>query len=566
MSQGNAMSLFQAFSLKTTIPDEGLNVLDDSQTWIPLEVFNLYRTSIAAILNLLFLLASIPEFSKYLGIVPTQVPFFLGFTLYSYLGFSLLCHFFTKIRFPQYWIQALLQILVDILTFTLLMQANKGLATGLSTLLVIVICAASVLLSSRLAFLCAAIATISVLLDQIFQQTFNGFSATNYPQAGALGLVFFSTATIINFFSKKLALNAQLVFDNQVAVRRLQRLSGHVVERIKIGALVVDEENRVTLANEAAIKLLKKDRVEVEQSELEALSPRLNEKVKLWKTQEKKFFHRFLLTEQGPVVVITMHSLGEVYGDSVLIFIEDLSSYLKESQEIKLAAMGRLTATIAHEIRNPLMAIYHSAQLLSESKYLKKEDRHLINIIEENTKRTNAVTENILLLSRAKPSTPAEIYLLDWLNNLLTDFKLPNDMPLNVDLKIPVEMKIVFDSDQLRQVLINLLENGARYSFQACGEAKLILKGEMKPQTEANAYLDVIDFGSGVSEELQSAIFEPFFTTDRKGNGLGLFVVKSLCELNKAQVSYHPDRLNRSCFRVVFLGEGNDISMNEGEK
>lgn len=550
------MSLFQDFPFKTGINDEGLNVLDDSQTWIPLEVFNLYRTSIAAILNLLFLLASIPEFSQYLGIESAQVPVFLSVTLYSYLAFSLMCHFFTKIRFPRYWIQALSQILVDILAFTLLIQANKGLATGLSTLLVIVICAASVLLPRRLALLCAAIATISVLLDQIFQHLLNGSSAANYPQAGALGVVFFATATIINFFSKKLASNAQLVFDNQVAVRRLQRLSGHVVERIKVGVLVVNEDNRVTLANAAAVNLLKKERIEVEQADLKILSPELNKKVNLWRNQEKKSFHPFSLTGKGPVVIITLHSLGEVYGKNTLIFIEDLSIHLKESQEIKLVAMGRLTATIAHEIRNPLMAIYHSAQLLSESKHLTKEERHLLNIIEENTKRTNAVTENILLLSRAKPAVPIEINLFDWLHTMLADFKLPHEMSLHVTLDIPADMIVMFDADQLRQVLVNLLENGARYSFQACGEAKLILKGGIKSAENHDTYLDIIDFGVGVSEELKSAIFEPFFTTDRQGNGLGLFVVKSLCELNKAQVSYHPDALNRSCFRIIFSDEG----------
>jgi two-component system sensor histidine kinase PilS (NtrC family) len=556
LSQGSVMSLLQDYPFKTTINDEGRNVLDDSQTWIPLEVFNLYRTSIAAILNLLFLLASIPEFSQYLGLMSTHIPPFLSITLYSYLAFSLVCHFFTKIRFPQYWIQALLQILVDILAFTLLMQANKGLATGLSTLLVIVICAASVLLSRRLALLCAAIATISMLLDQIFQQLFNGFSATNYPQAGALGLVFFATATIINFFSRKLAANAELVFENQVTVRRLQRLSTHVVERIKIGVLVIDEKDKVTLANQAAIKILKKNRAEIEQADLKTLSQALDNEVNLWRNKKKKSFESFLLTKQGPTVIITLYSLGEVYGKNTLIFIEDFSAHLKESQEMKLAAMGRLTATIAHEIRNPLMAIYHSAQLLAESTYLKKEEKHLIHIIEENTKRTNAVIENTLLLSRAKPSVPTEIHLLDWLKNMIQDFKLPNEKSPDISLDIPVDMKVIFDPDQLRQVLVNLFENGARYSLEACKEAKLIVKGGMKFDENSDTYLDVIDFGFGISEELQPSIFEPFFTTDPNGNGLGLFVVKSLCELNKAQISYHPDSLNRSCFRIVFSGEG----------
>ncbi|MEY3182415.1 MAG: hypothetical protein RLZ35_400 [Pseudomonadota bacterium] len=549
------MPLFRNFSRYHTASDEALSFLDDSQTWIPLEVYNLYRTAIAAILNLLFLLTSIPEFSKYFDILPSKMPAYLGVTLYSYLGFSLVCHLFTKIRQPRYWIQALLQILVDILVFTLLMQANKGLATGLSTLLVIVICAASVLLSSRLAFLCAALATISVLLDQIFQQILGGFSQTNYPQAGALGMVFFVTAGIIKFFSKKLAMNAQLVFDNQVAVRRLQRLSSHVVERVKIGTLVIDEEERVTLANAAAIQLLKTQRTAIEQAALATLLPTLYQKVARWKNHEKEAFSPFSLTEKGPVVVISLHSLSDVYGESTLIFIEDLSDHLKESQEMKLAAMGRLTATIAHEIRNPLMAIFHATQLLSESKHLGEEEKRLLNIIEDNTKRTNAVTQNILLLSRAKPSEPSHIQLKDWLKDLLEDFKLPNAVPLQAKIKVPASLSVWFDADQLRQVLVNLIENGARYSLQACGEAKLVLESGFTEDGQT-PYLDIIDFGPGVSEELELAIFEPFFTTDQRGNGLGLFIVKSLCELNKAQIRYQMDKQHRSCFRITFSHTG----------
>jgi two-component system sensor histidine kinase PilS (NtrC family) len=322
----------------------------------------------------------------------------------------------------------------------------------------------------------------------------------------------------------------------------------------------------VTLANTAAIKLLKKDRIEVEQVDIKGLSPSLYTRIEQWKTQKGKSFPAFSLTGQGPVVVITLYSLSDTYGDNTLIFIEDLSAHLKASQEVKLAAMGRLTATIAHEIRNPLMAISHSAQLLSESTYLKKQDKHLLKIIEENTKRTNAVTENILLLSRAKAATPIKIELLSWLEHLLIDFKIPNERSLQMTLDVAKEITVIFDVDQFRQVLVNLIDNAARYSFQSCGEAKVMLKGGTLSATEKMTYLDIIDYGAGVPDDLQSAIFEPFFTTDHKGNGLGLFVVKSLCELNKAEISYRPDEQNRSCFRMIFSNDVNEISTKEGEQ
>jgi len=530
-------------------------MLDDQQTWIPLEIYNLYRTIVAAILNMLFLLANIPEFSDRITILSSNLPKLLSLTLYGYLAFSLLCHFMAKMRKPDYRSQALIQIFVDILAITLLMQASGGLSNGLATLLVVVICAASVLLPGELSFFCAAIASLSLISNQVIQHATNGFWAANYPQAGTLGVVFFVTAGIINLMSRRLAATAQLAFEHEQELKKLQILNGYVVERIKIGALVVDEHNVVALINKACLRLLGKTstQVEVGSVNVRSLSPALERQIEMWRRDTSSVLTPFSLIEDGGTkVIIQPFKLGELDNASLLIFMEDLSVHIKETQEVKLAAVGRLTASIAHELRNPLMAISHATQLLSESKKLTEEEKRLITIVEDNTKRTNVVIENILLVSRSKPSAPVMIELLSWVQKFSEDLKLPMLEKVKISIDIPEKIKVFFDPEQLQQVLINLCENGARYSFQNTGEATLELRAGMDDTKDQRYYLDIIDFGRGVAKDLTTSIFEPFFTTEHNGNGLGLFIVKSLCDSNQSQIQYHPDDKGRSCFRITF--------------
>ena len=527
-------------------------LLDENQTWVPLGVYNLYRTAVAAILNILFLLATVPEIGDQVPILTHAQPQLLSATLYLYLGFSLLCHFLTKIRIPDYQTQAFLQICIDIFTIILLMQATS--TTSLASLLVIVICASGILFPGQWSFFCTALASLGLILNQVFLSLSSTPGLANYPQAGVMGVVLFLTAIIINLMSQRLANSAQLAFEHRRELQRLERINALIVDKVKIGAFVVDPNNRITLMNKSAAVLFGQSRETCLHQSLNELLPNLSETLKRWRNNPK-ILAPLTLQKQGEKIKITPHLLGrldESQEPSLLVFLEDLSIGVKEAQAIKLAAIGRLTASIAHEIRNPLMAISNASQLLLESDHFRGEERRLLDLIKENTHRTNVVIENILNISRSRSPNPVAIPLSIWIQNFVSHLALPGIAQVAIKTTIPDQIRIFFDPEQLEQVLINLCENGVRYSFQGTGQYQLSLVAGQESEREGRAYLDVIDTGRGVAPELVELIFDPFFTTEYNGNGLGLFVVKSLCEANQSEIAYHPTRQGQSAFRIYF--------------
>ena len=231
----------------------------------------------------------------------------------------------------------------------------------------------------------------------------------------------------------------------------------------------------------------------------------------------------------------------------------------KQVQQIKLASLGHLTASIAHEIRNPLGALSHAVQLLKESENMDKQDQRLLQIILNNSNRMNNIISNVLQLSRKKPSqsyhyemNPLE--LTSWLENFILEFQemaKPNQK-IHVDIAIkPIYTYII--PSQLHQIVTNLVTNGLRHTKQEDNIAQIWLMLYIDT-TSKLPQLDVLDNGKGVEPEFIDKLFEPFFTTshDGTGTGLGLFVTKELCESNQAQLSYLPRKGGGSCFRITF--------------
>jgi two-component system sensor histidine kinase PilS (NtrC family) len=234
-----------------------------------------------------------------------------------------------------------------------------------------------------------------------------------------------------------------------------------------------------------------------------------------------------------------------------LIFLEDNRAINQQAQQLKLASLGRLTASIAHEIRNPLGAISHASQLLSEDSALPPSDRRLVEIINSHTKRVNQIIENILQLSRRRVSNPETIRLDEWLPKFTNDYiasKGPNNKPI-IDCLAGDAIDAKFDLGQLQQVLTNLCDNGLRYSHPPANCAHLVLEAGIDSATQ-QPYIKVIDFGDGISKENLQHLFEPFFTTESTGSGLGLYICKELCESNQALISYSHTHEGLSCFHI----------------
>ncbi|MBC7803223.1 MAG: sensor protein, partial [Candidatus Parcubacteria bacterium] len=219
-----------------------------------------------------------------------------------------------------------------------------------------------------------------------------------------------------------------------------------------------------------------------------------------------------------------------------VLFVEDTTRSREEAQRLKLAALGRLTANIAHEIRNPLSAISHAAELLNEEPRARDRSR-LTRIIHDNTLRLERLVSDVLQLNRRDRAAADRVALSAWLPAFIEDFSANESVPAaRFALETGREATIEFDREHLRQVLWNLLRNAVRHAPQAEGCVRIVL----------NAYgdqveLNVIDNGPGGAQAIQGQLFEPFFTTESKGTGLGLYLARELCSANRATLEYVAD-------------------------
>ena len=225
---------------------------------------------------------------------------------------------------------------------------------------------------------------------------------------------------------------------------------------------------------------------------------------------------------------------------------------------MKLASLGQLTASIAHEIRNPLGAISHAEQLLAEAANESPENKRLLEIIHTNTLRVNNIIENVLQLSRRDRSMPEHIQTRDWLASFSKEFTQSQGCETD-DLRIsiePTDITVFMDATHLHQVLWNLCQNGLRYSVDIPGQARLQINVSVAPNS-TKPVLDVIDNGPGIEPSTAQHIFEPFFTTGSSGSGLGLYISSELCSSNNARLSYIAVPTGGSCFRIEFTENPN---------
>jgi len=256
-----------------------------------------------------------------------------------------------------------------------------------------------------------------------------------------------------------------------------------------------------------------------------------------------------------------MPSFNSLGGDAqlALIFLEDTSKTTQQATQLKLASLGRLTASIAHEIRNPLGALSHAAQLLRESEEIGDADQRLVDIIEKNSGRMNNIIENILQISQRRPSQPERIQIVNFLQNFVDDFRVGRNPQPEIKVDIAVkDCAVLFDVGQLIQVLTNLCENGIRYSIRKVNRPLLELHAAEDKRT-GRPFLDVIDYGEGINPEVAEKMFEPFFTTSSKGLGLGLYLARELCEANRAHLEYLPIPSGGTCFRITFASTNKTI-------
>jgi two-component system sensor histidine kinase PilS (NtrC family) len=282
--------------------------------------------------------------------------------------------------------------------------------------------------------------------------------------------------------------------------------------------------------------------------------PRLQSELESWRRGEPTR-PATVVSPKGRPLIPRFAGIGRSRAGGVLIFLEDASAVAEQVRQMKLATLGRLTASIAHEIRNPLSAVSHANQLLAESPKMDSGDKRLIEIIDEHSQRMERIVENILQLSRRDSTRAEELDVTAWLKDFITEFRErhtlpPMSLPLRIEgAELP---RIRVDPTHLHQVIWNLSENALRHGRQdASGGPRVEYRLGTLPGS-GSGFLEVLDRGPGVPPDIAEHIFEPFYTSDPRGTGLGLFIARELCECNRARLSYAPRPQGGSCFRIEF--------------
>jgi two-component system, NtrC family, sensor histidine kinase PilS len=448
--------------------------------------------------------------------------------------------------------QIILNISIDIIVLGLLTYANGGVASGLGNLMIFAVAAGSILLSGRYSLMFASLASITLITVEVYRAATQADITHHYLHAGLLGMILFATALFIRQISTRIQNSESLAARRASDIMQLEKMNRLIVQRMRTGIIVSGLDGHVEMMNDAAQELLLvKNNPNISTQSMHLPTPLL-ERLKMWMQNNQRRTTPFRTAPENPEVQANFASLEQQGHASILIFLEDNSKAMQQAQQLKLASLGQLTASIAHEIRNPLGAISHAAQLLGESKALDTADQRLSKIIHDHSIRLNDTIENVLELSRRHQPSPQQIELHDWLNEFSCSFNETENEQGEFSISLePSQLKIRFDSSQLQQVLNNLCQNGLRYSQQKTGKATIHFKGGLQTET-AQPYLDIIDEGPGIDEDAASRLFEPFYTTERTGTGLGLYISRELCQANNARIDHIASYQDGCCFRIIF--------------
>ncbi|UZD67609.1 sensor histidine kinase [Marinobacter sp. AN1] len=452
-----------------------------------------------------------------------------------------------------------LSVLLDILIIHVLLFTSSGITNGLANLIIISVAAGNILTPSRMGLFYAALAAICSLAIAGWGVMLHGDNVDNIVRAGSLGILYFGAALILQSITRRMQRSEALADSRARSIIELEKINEQIIQRMRTGIVVTDQEGRIRVANAAAEELLF-GMIGNHGHQSRVLPVALLEGLATWKQDPRKRPEPCQVQPASPVIQASFTRLDEENSDLILAFIEDLSKVTQQAQQMKLASLGRLTAGIAHEIRNPLGAISHAAQLMSESGDIPEPDLRMLEIIQRHSRRVNGIIENVLDLSRRRQADAQLVDLGQWLTDFVRDYQQSTSHqdgePPRISLELPSDLPAArFDKSQIDQVLTNLCDNGLRYSKQQTGRATLTVRAGATTDGE-RAYVDVEDQGPGVAEEHRNSVFEPFFTTDKGGTGLGLYLARELCETNQAHLALLNGQSPGCCFRITFAPPG----------
>lgn len=539
----------RAFQQRTLRPVLGLNSsLAGSaaapEEWRVLRLLSLYRLLLVAlIIGLLKSGTAGYLFDDLEPLWTSSAALFYGVIALLLMGILLL-------RRPPLRTQAHLHVLGDVLGLTLLIFAFGGVPTGLGALVITPVVGGALVLSPRMATLQAAIATLAMIGMEFARRYDPRFDGYDFTASGVLGLMLFAASVAANAVAQRARVSEALAERVGSEFENLSRLNESIVASLQTGVLVVSADGEIRRLNDAARRLLHLESALNQQ--IDAVAPGLALRLQQWQDSGEPDLSPVSPRADAADVVPRFSRLGTSEQASVLIMLEDAGVLQQQAQQLKLAALGRLSANIAHEIRNPLSAINHAGQLLAEADLFstpgQQQNRRLLDMIQRHGQRIEKIVSDVLALSRREPPNPSLITLQTWLVRTAGLYQESQDQPRPIEfLGTAADLQVRFDPDHLQQVVFNLWDNAFRHG----GDTVVVLVDAGR-DASGRPWLEVIDDGPGIAESLRDSIFEPFFTTAHQGTGLGLFLTRELCEYNQARISYRASEPRGARFRLTF--------------
>jgi two-component system sensor histidine kinase PilS (NtrC family) len=445
-------------------------------------------------------------------------------------------------------LQALTGIAFDLFFGILAVYALPGTRTGIVLMLMFNVGAAALLLPTRVGLGIAVVAAAGLLVEYIVDSV--GDAGRGIGESLMFATGYIAIATLTNVLGRQMRESVDLAERRGADAASLAEVNELIIRRLRTGVLLVDDRNHLRLANEAAMLLLSDSGEHPgEGRDLLLAAPNLAKRLATWRESGRADDTPLQLAPDLPDVVPRFTRL-RAGSDQVLIFLDDTSIVSRQVESMTLATLGRFSASLAHEIRNPLAAINYAVQLLEESKDLPTADQRLLEIVRQQGQRMNGIVDNVLGLARRDSAKPEHVELMGFTRRFVEDYAASH--PLEHDtLRVagtPNALSTLIDPRQLHQVLTALVYNALTYGRMPGQPAHVTV--HVSVEASGAPQIDVRDRGPGVPESVASQLFRPFYTTSSHGTGLGLYIARELCRANQASLDYVAMPGGGACFRI----------------
>lgn len=518
--------------------------------WAPIQLYSIYRLILSGILLIVGLTGAS---AIKIGGLDTET---YSLVANVYVGLSVLGVFLAHFRKPNFVQQLYIFSITDIALLLTVAYTSGGLNSGLGILILLPVILPSILNPGQFSLMLSATTVVALLSFEAFMHS-KKFEGGTYEifHTGVLSLFIMTISWAAGSWFEKASKTAELAKRRGIDLANLSQLNQSILDQLQTGIIVLDHNAKIRHLNPTAWDMLGQPE-DWRENPLKDFAPELFSHLDFWKSNVAPKVASYDLKHwKTTEFTLRLSQLGIRNQGVVLMYIEDTRLQREKQQDVKMASLGQLTANIAHEIRNPLGAISHAAQLLSESPELDKADERMIQIIQANSKRMNGTIESVLNLSRKSNPKRENIRLKLWLNDFISDFVMQSSLKKNqisMFLDTP-DASIQFDPTHLHQVMWNLCRNAEKYAKENVADLHIDIQGT-HPSYTRDIMLSVIDNGKGVPQKNIERLFEPFFTTSAKseGTGLGLFMARELCLSNGASLEYIKLPAGGSCFRLIF--------------